>query len=213
MKGGNVGRFWGGQFSFFLAAILFTTIFLWCWEKNPLLTSLLSAQDQFIMQSSEISVDESAVSLRSKEQIMDEHSNSQIAEGRIVENRLAVSDSSVKNVTVMPSTKRRDDKKIMTTQLEGKACNFAKGRWIADSRRPLYSGFKCKQWLSEMWACRLTQRTDFSYEGYRWQPENCVMPDFSGSEFLRRMQDKTIAFIGDSLGRRHLVRRILKLKM
>lgn len=52
MKGGNVGRFWGGQFSFFLAAILFTTIFLWCWEKNPLLTSLLSAQDQFIMQSS-----------------------------------------------------------------------------------------------------------------------------------------------------------------
>lgn len=68
----------------------------------------------------EISVDESAVSLRSKEQIMDEHSNSQIAEGRIVENRLAVSDSSVKNVTVMPSTKRRDDKKIMTSQLEGK---------------------------------------------------------------------------------------------
>lgn len=65
-------------------------------------------------------MDESAVSLRSKEQIMDEHSNSQIAEGRIVENRLAVSDSSVKNVTVMPSTKRRDDKKIMTTQLEGK---------------------------------------------------------------------------------------------
>ncbi|KAH0652399.1 hypothetical protein KY289_030077 [Solanum tuberosum] len=81
------------------------------------------------------------------------------------------------------------------------ACNFARGRWIAERRRPLYSGFKCKQWLSDMWACRLTQRTDFSYEGYRWQPENCEMPDFNGSEFLRRMQDKTIAFIGDSLGR------------
>ncbi|CAK9171503.1 unnamed protein product, partial [Ilex paraguariensis] len=73
--------------------------------------------------------------------------------------------------------------------------------WVADQRRPLYSGLGCKQWLSDMWACRLTQRTDFSYEGYRWHPENCEMPEFEGSEFLRRMQDKTIAFIGDSLGR------------
>ncbi|GMY12512.1 Protein trichome birefringence-like 14 [Fagus crenata] len=52
-----------------------------------------------------------------------------------------------------------------------------------------------------MWACRLTQRKDFSFEGYRWQPENCEMPEFERSEFLRRMQDKTVAFIGDSLGR------------
>ncbi|PON81539.1 PC-Esterase [Trema orientale] len=82
-----------------------------------------------------------------------------------------------------------------------KVCNFAKGRWVEDSQRPLYSGFDCKQWLSEMWACRLTQRTDFSYERYRWQPESCKMPKFERSSFLRRMQDKTIAFIGDSLGR------------
>ncbi|PHT64583.1 Protein trichome birefringence-like 16 [Capsicum annuum] len=132
---------------------------------------------------------------------MAEHPNSQIAEGKMEENRLEISDSFVGNVTVMPYNKSRDDQKIMTSQLERKACNFAKGRWIADRRRPLYSGFKYKQWLSDMWACRLTQRTDFSYEGYRWETENCEMPDFNGSEFLRRMQDKTIAFIGDSLGR------------
>ncbi|KAJ4842134.1 Protein trichome birefringence-like 14 [Turnera subulata] len=80
-------------------------------------------------------------------------------------------------------------------------CNYAKGKWVSDSRRPLYSGFQCKQWLSEMWACRMTQRTDFSYEGYRWQPRNCNMTEFEPSAFLKRMQDKTIAFIGDSLGR------------
>ncbi|KAK7275352.1 hypothetical protein RIF29_16465 [Crotalaria pallida] len=67
-------------------------------------------------------------------------------------------------------------------------CNSAKGRWVAGSRRPLYSGFGCKQWLSAMWSCRMTERPDFSFEGYRWWPE-------------RVMQDKTIAFIGDSLGR------------
>ncbi|KAK4717397.1 hypothetical protein R3W88_015735 [Solanum pinnatisectum] len=127
MKGRNVGRFLGGQFSFFLSSLLFTTIFLWSWEKNPLLTYC-------------------------QHKIMNEHSKSQIAEGRIEENRLEISDSFVKNVTVSPSTRR----KLMNS------CNFARGRWIAERRRPLYSGFKCK----------LTQRTDFSYEGYRWQPEN-----------------------------------------
>ncbi|KAK7399365.1 hypothetical protein VNO78_10547 [Psophocarpus tetragonolobus] len=82
-----------------------------------------------------------------------------------------------------------------------KVCNHAKGKWVADSRRPLYSGFSCKQWLSIMWSCRMTQRPDFSFEGYRWQPENCDMQEFERSAFLRKMQDKTIAFIGDSLGR------------
>ncbi|XP_074276729.1 protein trichome birefringence-like 14 [Silene latifolia] len=84
---------------------------------------------------------------------------------------------------------------------EAKACDYAKGRWVVDNRRPLYSGFKCKQWLSEMWACRLTQRPDFGYESYKWQPKDCDMPDFERSAFLKRMQDKTLAFVGDSLGR------------
>ncbi|KAK9735505.1 hypothetical protein RND81_04G209600 [Saponaria officinalis] len=84
---------------------------------------------------------------------------------------------------------------------ESEACNYAKGRWVIDNSRPLYSGFKCKQWLSEMWACRLTQRPDFGYEAYRWQPKDCDMPEFERSAFLKRMQDKTIAFVGDSLGR------------
>ncbi|KAI4351478.1 hypothetical protein L6164_005844 [Bauhinia variegata] len=91
--------------------------------------------------------------------------------------------------------------KNISSSSRNKVCNYAKGRWVADSRRPFYSGFGCKKWLSPMWACRLTERPDFSFEGYRWQPENCDMPEFERSAFLRKMQDKTIAFIGDSLGR------------
>ncbi|XP_019704983.1 protein trichome birefringence-like 14 isoform X2 [Elaeis guineensis] len=93
------------------------------------------------------------------------------------------------------------DKNLKATSLEKKECNYGKGKWIDDDRRPLYSGFGCKQWLSMMWACRLTTRTDFSYEKYRWQPEGCEIQEFEGTEFLKRMQDKTIAFVGDSLGR------------
>lgn len=66
------------------------------------------------------------------------------------------------------------------------ACDFAKGKWVADDLRPFYSGGRCLQWLSEMWACRLTDRTDFSYEKFRWQPNDCEMEEFNGKKFLRR---------------------------
>nr|ABG22032.1 expressed protein [Oryza sativa Japonica Group] len=84
---------------------------------------------------------------------------------------------------------------------EKKECDYRNGRWVPDDRRPLYSGLSCKKWLSDSWACRLTQRKDFAYEKFRWQPEGCDMPEFQASQFLTRMQDKTIAFVGDSLGR------------
>ncbi|KOM30569.1 hypothetical protein LR48_Vigan01g012300 [Vigna angularis] len=74
----------------------------------------------------------------------------------------------------------------ITASSRSKVCNYAKGKWVADSRRPLYSGFNCKQWLSSMWSCRMTQRPDFSFEGYRWQPENCEMQEFNRSAFLRK---------------------------
>lgn len=80
-------------------------------------------------------------------------------------------------------------------------CSLAKGRWVIDDSRPLYSGHGCKQWLSSMWACRLTQRTDFEYEKLRWQPKDCEMEEFTGHKFLKRMENKTLAFVGDSLGR------------
>ncbi|KAM7275396.1 hypothetical protein ACFE04_017262 [Oxalis oulophora] len=83
----------------------------------------------------------------------------------------------------------------------GAECNLAKGKWVVDKNRPLYSGFACKQWLSSMWACRLMQREDFDFEQLRWQPKDCEMDQFERSKFFKRMQDKTLAFVGDSLGR------------
>lgn len=58
-----------------------------------------------------------------------------------------------------------------TATPERQDCNFAKGRWVIDDSRPLYSGFGCKQWLSSMWACRLTQRTDLNMKSYVGDPK------------------------------------------
>ncbi|TXG60416.1 hypothetical protein EZV62_014989 [Acer yangbiense] len=90
------------------------------------------------------------------------------------------------NVTTshVPQWTESDGDKTFSTKK--KVCNYAKGSWVADNQRPLYSGSGCQQWLSRMWACRLTQRTDFSYERYRWQPKDCEFPEFERSAFLRR---------------------------
>ncbi|CAH2072263.1 unnamed protein product [Thlaspi arvense] len=98
-------------------------------------------------------------------------------------------------------TAKEDEGSTSTALITNPACNYAKGKWVVDNHRPLYSGSHCKQWLASMWACRLMQRTDFAFERLRWQPKDCSMEEFEGSKFLRRMQNKTLAFVGDSLGR------------
>ncbi|KAL2939796.1 Protein trichome birefringence-like 16 [Bienertia sinuspersici] len=114
----------------------------------------------------------------------------------------AVGEASVPVASVNTSSLvNSKEKRNSSYQLNNQTCDYSKGRWVEDDLRPFYSGGRCLQWLSEMWACRLTDRTDFSYEKFRWQPKDCEMEEFSGKKFLRRMRNKTLAFIGDSLGR------------
>ncbi|TYJ24974.1 hypothetical protein E1A91_A07G016100v1 [Gossypium mustelinum] len=100
------------------------------------------------------------------------------------------------NVILRGNTSEQEEK-----SMEHQACDYRKGKWVIDDRRPLYSGHGCKQWLAPMWACRMMQRQDFAFEKLRWQPKDCEMEEFEGSKFLKRMKDKTLAFVGDSLGR------------
>uniref|UniRef100_A0A1J3GU46 Protein trichome birefringence-like 16 n=1 Tax=Noccaea caerulescens TaxID=107243 RepID=A0A1J3GU46_NOCCA len=109
----------------------------------------------------------------------------------------------IKKTNLDPESKilATDEEKTSTAHTKSQACNYAKGKWVVDDHRPLYSGAHCKQWLASMWACRLMQRTDFAFERLRWQPKDCSMEEFEGSKFLKRMKNKTLAFVGDSLGR------------
>ncbi|XP_043715222.1 protein trichome birefringence-like 14 [Telopea speciosissima] len=203
MKGGILYRLRGKLLFLILTLLICITVLLLAWEKTPLVTSLLSVQDQFVTSYSEILVDSS----RNPDQVIrpKEHGGEDFSDA--VETRETTNEQ-IQDLSVQPmgsatknSTKSIENISDLTASAEKKVCNYAKGKWVEDSRWPLYSGFGCKQWLSGMWACRLTQRTDFSYEGFRWQPQNCEMPDFEASAFLRRMKDKTLAFVGDSLGR------------
>ncbi|XXG80036.1 hypothetical protein AAC387_Pa09g0988 [Persea americana] len=223
MRGGiSFNGLRGKWLSLILTTLTFTAILILAWEKTPVVTTLPPQKRLKVLSPVifNVSPSNNLASLKDEANIEEDFSyvamdkETKTQQGGI--NTLLLHATEVETVSYeekdsgaapidsvtarFPDEKKVDDNSI-TPLVEEKGCNYAKGKWVAESRRPLYSGFGCKQWLSEMWACRLTQRTDFSYEGFRWQPENCEMPEFDGSAFLKRMQDKTIAFVGDSLGR------------
>ncbi|XP_029122871.1 protein trichome birefringence-like 14 isoform X1 [Elaeis guineensis] len=207
MKGGNLHKLRGNRLSLSLLALLCTTLIVWAWEKTPSLSTFLPPREQFDIFSpatvvparTPVTISENKIETPSAKEDLSAVGRPVNAlpneAGKVVV--IPQSDSSMRT----SSEKEDKGKGSKNMPVEKKECNYAKGKWVADKRRPLYSGFGCKQWLSQMWACRLMQRTDFAYEGFRWQPQGCDMPEFKGSEFLRRMQHKTIALVGDSLGR------------
>ncbi|XP_027340168.1 protein trichome birefringence-like 14 [Abrus precatorius] len=199
MKGGNSCSFRGRHISLALVALVLFPTLLWTWERNPLALTLRSAQEWYSMPSEFPAVAPIRSGGTPKLENGAQKSLTPITENgtklQLDIEGVATVDSTVAKSPVIQFNQNA------TPSSRSEVCNYAKGNWVGDSRRPLYSGFSCKQWLSSMWSCRMTQRPDFSFEGYRWQPENCDMQEFERSAFLRKMQDKTIAFIGDSLGR------------
>ncbi|CAI5466608.1 unnamed protein product [Closterium sp. Yama58-4] len=80
-------------------------------------------------------------------------------------------------------------------------CDLYHGQWVPTQQPPYYSGDKCA-WISSSFACARSNRPlDMrQYERLRWQPNGCNVTRFSADGFFSRMQNKSIAFVGDSLG-------------
>ncbi|KAJ8461478.1 hypothetical protein OPV22_034404 [Ensete ventricosum] len=194
MKLGTLNGLRGKRLSLTLI-IIFTTLLIWGWERTPHQDSFHPQHEQDLYP--QVARSKYMHQLPSEEEdFPDADTIVHRTNGTLAQ---VLSDKPVGSPAASGTTEVDEGFEAIT--VGNKACNYAKGKWVSYERRPLYSGFGCKQWLSEPWACRLTQRKDFSYEKFRWQPESCGMPEFEGSKFLRRMQDKTIAFVGDSLGR------------
>ncbi|CAI0444059.1 unnamed protein product [Linum tenue] len=203
MKGGG-SKVKGRDLTFILIVLVCTTIIMLSWDRTPLLlsASLLPAKDLFLsflpsIQFAEVSPN--LTDMEKKDKVVFTEAagqEDQAAEKAPSLREAAEGDPNQSlNMTsqgaVDENTSEVGDKRV---------CNYGKGKWVRDDNVPLYSGFDCKQWLAPGWACRTMPRTDFSYEMLRWQPKDCQLQRFNGDEFLKRMQGKTIAFVGDSLG-------------
>ncbi|KAF3324168.1 protein trichome birefringence-like 14 isoform X3 [Carex littledalei] len=181
MKGANWHKLTKTRLSFTVIILLIAIFIICAWERNPLITSFGLSSDQF-------------------KSIPKDFANLQESvPGSKLPSKVPDDTSEAPDIDPNEWTNESEDDEVRENDPE--ECNYAKGKWVPDARRPFYSGSECKRWLSEMWACRLMQRPDFSFEKFRWQPQNCQMPSFTGPRFLKRMQHKTLAFVGDSLGR------------
>lgn len=219
MKGGGFYGLKGTQISLVILALVCTILVIWACDKSSLLSSILPPQNGVVDISSEIAIASSEptnissimetkqrppVSLLHKEKTP---STNSVEDASVVEKKRTMDTNITKGENLGKEEEEATESPNITSlvkengNLSSAVCNYAVGKWVVDDNRPLYSGFGCKQWLSTMWSCRLTQRTDFEYEKLRWQPKNCRMDEFSGFKFLERMRHKTLAFIGDSLGR------------
>ncbi|GMP84240.1 hypothetical protein CsSME_00037839 [Camellia sinensis var. sinensis] len=155
-------------------------------EGNTNLTTLLDKEHEISPSTKEVS---------DVEQVSEQKNSSKQGEKK----NLVAPSSSVRT----DSSVRGEDNNNLTSHVEKQACSYAKGKWVTDDGRPLYSGFGCKQWLSSMWSCRLTQRQDFQYEKLRWQPKDCKMEDFTGSKFLSRRKCAAELIADESHVREH----------
>nr|CAD1826554.1 unnamed protein product [Ananas comosus var. bracteatus] len=226
MKGGGLLKLTRTNLFFMFIILIFTTVIIWARERTPLVTPFQPSLEHFDVLSPEyarpqLSVEDDSSVLGKLRNSLSEDAEATIGTPSVEistpssTEREKVNEDLKEDLTASESEKEHEDlkKDLRATDSEKehenlekdlplkKDCNFAKGKWIKDKKRPLYSGFGCRRWLSEMWACRVMKRPDFSYENFRWKPENCEMPEFTGHEFLKRMRHKTIAFVGDSLGR------------
>ncbi|WOL12137.1 protein ALTERED XYLOGLUCAN 4 [Canna indica] len=82
-------------------------------------------------------------------------------------------------------------------------CNYSDGRWVPHSGEPLYRGTSCKT-IKEGQNCMAHGRPDTGYLHWRWQPQHCPLPPFDPAAFLRLIENKHLAFVGDSMARNQL---------
>ncbi|CAK9233851.1 unnamed protein product [Sphagnum troendelagicum] len=82
-----------------------------------------------------------------------------------------------------------------------KWCDLFTGTWVeSPNSEPLYRNESCPI-VTKSQNCPGNGRPDSDYLNWRWQPQDCDLPVLDAPAFLKLMRGKTLAFIGDSVGR------------
>ncbi|KAF5479551.1 hypothetical protein F2P56_000361 [Juglans regia] len=81
-------------------------------------------------------------------------------------------------------------------------CDLFKGHWVRESREHLYTNSSCAT-IPESKNCFKHGRKDRHFLNWRWKPDECELPRMDAKTFLQMVQQKKMAFIGDSVARNH----------
>lgn len=82
-------------------------------------------------------------------------------------------------------------------------CDIFTGEWIPNPAAPYYTNKTC--WaIHEHQNCMKYGRPDSDFMKWRWKPDGCDLPLFNPFQFLDIVRGKSLAFVGDSVGRNQM---------
>ncbi|XP_061353639.1 protein trichome birefringence-like 19 [Gastrolobium bilobum] len=91
----------------------------------------------------------------------------------------------------------------LNNSTEIKQCDIFSGKWIPYPEGPYYNNETCNLIIDQQ-NCMKFGRPDKEYLHWRWKPEECELPLFDATQFLKLVRGKKMAFVGDSVGRNQM---------
>ncbi|XP_050877094.1 protein trichome birefringence-like 21 [Lathyrus oleraceus] len=80
--------------------------------------------------------------------------------------------------------------------------NLFSGKWVPYLGQPYYN--ETCPFITEKQNCLIHGRPDSDFLKWRWKPDDCELPLFDAKVFLKIVKGKSMAFVGDSIGRNQM---------
>ncbi|KAI3884278.1 hypothetical protein MKX03_017118 [Papaver bracteatum] len=82
-------------------------------------------------------------------------------------------------------------------------CDIFRGEWIWNPEATYYTNVTCN-YIHDHQNCMKYGRPDTDFLKWRWKPNDCELPIFNPVQFLELLRGKSMAFVGDSVGRNQM---------
>jgi len=102
---------------------------------------------------------------------------------------------------ISPNYHAAEEQKIKIKEPE--TCDIFTGEWVWNPDAPYYTNMTCYA-IHEHQNCMKYGRPDSDYLKWRWKPNGCELPIFDPFLFLDLVRNKSLALVGDSVGRNQM---------
>ncbi|KAI3976079.1 hypothetical protein MKX01_016762 [Papaver californicum] len=104
---------------------------------------------------------------------------------------------------IHPLISSSSNNNISWEDLKLSGCDIYRGEWVWNPDATYYTNNTCS-FIHEHQNCMKYGRPDTDFLKWRWKPNDCELPIFDPVQFLELLVGKSMAFVGDSVGRNQM---------